>query len=57
MALFAIRLDEDERRRLEQLARDRHITLSYAMREGARMYLNDWSAKREPQGSGRRAAT
>jgi len=48
MQLFAIRLDADEKKRLEQLAAERHITLSYAMREGARQYLQEMSAKREP---------
>jgi hypothetical protein len=51
MKIVSLRFDEDEKRRLEQLAAERHITLSYAMREGLRMYLNDYSGKREPDPS------
>lgn len=47
MKLIALRLDEEEKRRLQQLAAERHITLSYALREGARLYLEEWSTKLE----------
>ena len=48
MKVIALRLDPDEKARLEQLAAERHVTLSHALREGARLYLDDMSAKREP---------
>lgn len=47
LQLFTIRLDADEKKRLQQLAAERHITLSYAIREGVRLYLNEQSARRE----------
>ncbi len=47
MKLFSLLLDEDEKKRLAELAAARNVSLSYAMREGARMYLQDWSAARE----------
>ena len=49
MKLLTLRLDPDEKARLEQLAAARNITLSYALREGARLYLDEFSAKREPE--------
>jgi predicted transcriptional regulator len=39
MKLMTLLMDEDEKRQLQQLARDQNITLSYALREGARRYL------------------
>lgn len=49
MQLVAIRFDADEKARLAQLAAERNITLSYAIRQGVRLYLDELSAKREPQ--------
>lgn len=48
MQLLTLRLDPDEKARLEAIAAERHVTLSYAFREGARLYLEEFSAKREP---------
>jgi len=48
MKLLTLRLDPDEKARLEQIAAERHVTLSYALREGARLYLEEFTAKREP---------
>jgi len=42
-ATFLLRLTEEEKRKLHELARERNVTLSYAMREGARLYLRDLS--------------
>lgn len=47
MKLTALRLNEDEKRRLEQLARDSNITLSYALREGAKRYLEELRDQRQ----------
>lgn len=41
MKLIAFRIPADERERLEQLAAERHVTLSDAFREGLRLYLDD----------------
>lgn len=41
MKLIALRMDEDEKARLEHLASERDISLSMALREGARLYLGD----------------
>ncbi len=41
MQLMALRLDPDEKRRLQALAATRNVTLSMALREGARLYLED----------------
>ncbi len=41
MKLTALRMSEDEKRRLTALAKKRNVTLSYALREGARLYLED----------------
>ena len=49
MKLIALRLDEDEKRRLEQLARDRNVTLSHALREGARIYLGELRDRRDSE--------
>jgi predicted transcriptional regulator len=47
MKLICLRLDEDEKARLQELAAERNLTLSYVLREGARLYLEDRSAMRE----------
>ena len=41
MKLIALRIDEEEKARLEQLAEERDVTLSRALREGAALYLAD----------------
>lgn len=43
-ASYLLRLTPQEKRRLEELARERNVTLAYALREGARMYLRDLDA-------------
>jgi hypothetical protein len=48
MKLVAVRFSEDEKARLAEKAAERNITLSYAMREGLRLYLDDLSMRREP---------
>lgn len=40
-ASYLLRLTPAEKRRLERLARDRNVTLAYALREGARMWLEE----------------
>lgn len=39
MKLMTLLMDEDEKKRLQQMARDQQITLSQALREGAKLYL------------------
>lgn len=41
MKLCTYRMSEAEKKRLQQLARERNITLSYAIREGLKLYLED----------------
>lgn len=41
MQMFAVRLTEEERANLERYAAERKITLSYAMREGLKLCLQD----------------
>lgn len=48
LQLISIRLSPDEKARLEELAREREVTLSHAFREGVRLYLSDWSAAVDP---------
>lgn len=48
MQIVNLRLDPDEKARLAELAAERNITLSYAFREGIRMYLDELSARHEP---------
>jgi hypothetical protein len=45
MKLIALRIDEEEKARLEQLAEARDVTLSRALREGAALYLSERQAK------------
>jgi hypothetical protein len=45
MKLIALRIDEEEKARLEQLAEERDVTLSRALREGAALYLSDLREK------------
>ena len=41
MKLITLRISEEEKARLEQLAEARNVTLSRALREGAALYLGD----------------
>lgn len=41
MKLITLRIDAEEKARLEQLAEERNVTLSRALREGASLYLGD----------------
>ena len=50
MQMFAVRLTAEERERLEQIARERHVTLSYAVREGLRLYAQDWAERQAQRG-------
>jgi len=45
MKLVALRIDEEQKARLEQLAEERDVTLSRAFREGAILYLNELREK------------
>lgn len=45
MKLIAVRIDEEEKARLEQLAEERDVTLSRALREGAALYLSELREK------------
>jgi hypothetical protein len=45
MKLIALRIDEEEKARLEQLAGERDVTLSRALREGAALYLSELREK------------
>jgi hypothetical protein len=45
MKLIALRIDEEQKARLEQLAEERDVTLSRAFREGATLYLSELREK------------
>jgi hypothetical protein len=45
MKLITLRIDEEEKARLEQMAEAGDVTLSRALREGAALYLSDRRAK------------
>jgi predicted transcriptional regulator len=47
MQMFAVRLTDEERAQLERVARERKVTLSYAIRQGLKLYLEDWSDRGE----------
>lgn len=53
-AVFLMRLTPEEKQRWEEVCRQREISLAEAMREGARLYLDD---ARERLTEGRIAAT
>lgn len=40
-ATYLLRLTPQERARLDELSREQHVTLAHALREGARMYLEE----------------
>lgn len=46
MKLMTLRIPEEEKARLERLAADQHITLSHALREGAKLMLDDATPRR-----------
>ena len=48
-ATVIARFTPDERRRLEQVARDRNVTLSEALREGLKLLAQDELAKVKPR--------
>jgi predicted transcriptional regulator len=41
MQVVALRLTPEEKARLEQIAEQRRVTLSWVLREGARMYADE----------------
>lgn len=41
MRVVTLRMDPSEKARLEMLARQKNVTLSWALREGARLMLED----------------
>jgi hypothetical protein len=41
MKLVTVWLTEEEKAKLDEYARERHVTLSYAMREGLKLYFDD----------------
>jgi hypothetical protein len=41
MQIVALRLTEEERERLQRLADEHHVSLSWVLREGARLYAED----------------
>jgi predicted DNA-binding protein len=41
MQVVALRLTEEERERLQAIADEHHVTLSWVIREGARLYAQD----------------
>src|SRR4051812_35128970 len=45
MKIITLRIDEEEKARLEQLAEAGDITLSRALREGAALYLKDFQGR------------
>lgn len=47
IARAVVRLTEDERAKLDQLCEENDVTLSYALRKGAMLYLEDMKAERE----------
>jgi hypothetical protein len=41
MEIVALRLTPEERQRLQEIADEHHVTLSWVLREGARLYADD----------------
>jgi predicted transcriptional regulator len=41
MKIITLRFDPEEKARLAELAREQNVTLSHALREGAKLYLQD----------------
>jgi predicted transcriptional regulator len=60
MRVVALRLTEEERARLQRIADDRRVTLSWVIREGARLYAEDagrWIDEHRAAREGRDGAT
>ncbi len=55
MQVMAVRLSDEERSRLEEVARKREITVSAAVREGLQLLIADEAARRGVRREGRRA--
>jgi hypothetical protein len=56
MKLVTLWLTEEEKKHLDEVTKDQNITLSYAFREGLKLYFEDakdWIEER--QGDGRRS--
>jgi protein involved in sex pheromone biosynthesis len=50
MQVVALRLTEEERKKLRRIAKEHHVTLSWLIREGANLYADDlskWLAERK----------
>lgn len=56
-AVVQLRLTPEERQALHAMAEECNVTLSWAMREGARLYLQELGAGRLPAPERTRAAT
>jgi predicted DNA-binding protein len=55
MEVVALRLTEEERERLQAIADEHHVTLSWVIREGCRLYAEDaanYLRQRAPQPGG-----
>jgi predicted DNA-binding protein len=52
-AAFIVRMNPDERERLNELAREQRISLAHAMREGAKLYLQELQDKGGPRPAAR----
>lgn len=52
MKLISLMFDEDEKRQLADLAQRQNISLSHAIREGARLYLHEWQERESETSSG-----
>lgn len=42
MKLISLMFDEDEKRQLADLAKRQNVSLSHAIRQGARLYMQEW---------------
>lgn len=42
LRLMSFKLTPDERDRLEEIARDRNVTFTEAIREGLKLYAQEW---------------
>lgn len=52
MRIMTLRISDEEKARLEQLAQRHNVTLSYALREGAKLYLEDARSAVSKAGAG-----
>ncbi len=53
MQVVALRLTEEERAKLQRIADERRVTLSWVIREGARLYAEDAGRWIDEQRAGR----